>query len=86
MTEQVILGTNLPELIFVTDNKNLVVLEGHTRITAYFMAYLKGYREVLAKDFEVIVGYSENLSQWRYYPKSVNKAKPRRALSATPVI
>jgi hypothetical protein len=79
VTKQVNKGAVLPPLIFVTsNNKTLIVLEGHTRLTAYFMAYLTSGKDLISGGFEAIVGYSENLSDWRYYPR------PKQAYTALP--
>jgi hypothetical protein len=70
VTKKVNKGVALPTLIFVTaNNKTLVVLEGHTRLTAYFMAYLTSGTDLISEGFEAIVGFSENLTDWRYYPR-----------------
>ncbi|MDR9856211.1 hypothetical protein RJP21_21650 [Paenibacillus sp. VCA1] len=57
-------GESFPRLIFVSMNKNsrIVVLEGHARLTGYFLAL-----EYLPKKLEVIIGYSEGFKNWDLY-------------------
>ena len=57
-------GDKLPKLILISQNKTskLVVLEGHARLTAYSLA-----SECLPSENEVIVGFSENFSQYDNY-------------------
>jgi len=57
-------GAHFPPLICVaSDEKSpLVVLEGHTRLTAYLIA-----PECLPTELEVIVGFSEQITQWGCY-------------------
>jgi hypothetical protein len=57
-------GAQFPTLIFVGRNEEnyLVVLEGHTRLTAYLIA-----SECLPAELEVIVGFSEQITQWGCY-------------------
>ncbi|MFS8158790.1 MAG: hypothetical protein ACMG6E_00995 [Candidatus Roizmanbacteria bacterium] len=54
-------GVKFPEMILVsTDEKsNLVVLEGHLRITAYFLV-----PDYIPDGLEVIIGYSKDMSRW----------------------
>lgn len=57
-------GKNLPCMIFVAKNRKarLVVLEGHARLTAYFLE-----PEFIPKELEVIIGYSEKITNWGLY-------------------
>jgi hypothetical protein len=57
-------GVSFPELILVgTDEKSpLVVLEGHVRITAYFLR-----PEHMPSEMEVIVGLSKDMDKWSEY-------------------
>jgi hypothetical protein len=57
-------GKKLPYMIFVAKNENdaLVVLEGHTRLTAYFLDPL-----LIPSELEAIVGFSEELPSWVLY-------------------
>jgi hypothetical protein len=57
-------GASFPELILVdTDEKSpLVVLEGHVRITAYFLR-----PEYMPSEMEVIVGFSKDMDKWSEY-------------------
>lgn len=57
-------GVTFPELILVAVNEksNFVVLEGHLRITAYFLA-----PEFLPNKIEVIVGFSPKMQDWGSY-------------------
>ncbi len=57
-------GAQFPTLIFVgrDEESYLVVLEGHARLTAYLTA-----PECLPTELEVIVGFSEQITQWGCY-------------------
>lgn len=57
-------GAQFPTLIFIGHNEEnyLVVLEGHARLTAYLIA-----PECLPSELEVIVGFSEQITQWGCY-------------------
>lgn len=57
-------GIKFPPIILVAQNtdSDLVVLEGHQRITAYLMAY-----EYMRDELEVIIGYSEEIIRWGSY-------------------
>ena len=57
-------GVGFPEMILVAKNQSsdLVMLEGHKRITAFFLA-----PELIPNELEVIVGYSENMKAWGGY-------------------
>lgn len=57
-------GSQFPTLIFVGRNEESyhVVLEGHARLTAYLIA-----PECLPTELEVIVGFSEQITQWGCY-------------------
>lgn len=58
------IGVVFPELILVGKNRkdNLILLEGHTRATAYELA-----KDYLQDEIEIIVGYSEGLGSWSWY-------------------
>ena len=53
-----------PKMIFVAKNKKsrIVVLEGHARLTAYFLA-----SRYIPKEMEVIIGFSEKIINWDLY-------------------
>lgn len=57
-------GVSFPRLIFVSMNTNsrIVVLEGHARLTGYFLE-----PELIPETMEVIVGYSEDFKYWGLY-------------------
>lgn len=57
-------GTSFPTLILVGKDKesDLVILEGHQRITAYFLSY-----EDMPSRLEVIIGYSKDMDKWDSY-------------------
>ena len=57
-------GVRLPPLIVVGTGAGLplVLLEGHARLTAYFLAAEAAPPEVVA-----LVGWSPALPQWRFY-------------------
>jgi hypothetical protein len=57
-------GAQFPTLIFVgrDEESSFVVLEGHTRLTAYLIA-----PECLPAELEVIVGFSQQITQWGCY-------------------
>jgi hypothetical protein len=57
-------GGNFPELILVAQDKNsrLVVLEGHVRLTSYFLV-----PQYIPNELGVIIGFSEHMSQWIEY-------------------
>ncbi len=57
-------GVKMPELIFVGKNKEsqLVLLEGHVRLTSYFLAY-----NHIPEPLDCIVGFSPNISKWIFY-------------------
>jgi len=57
-------GVNLPEMILVSKDKHshLVVLEGHLRLSAYFLA-----PEFIPDEMNVLVGYSSDLGNWNSY-------------------
>jgi hypothetical protein len=57
-------GFRFPEIILVCkdENSDLVVLEGHQRITAYFL-----FPELMRDGLEVIVGLSHNMNAWGSY-------------------
>ena len=54
----------LPRMIFVSkdNNSKIVVLEGHARLTAFFLE-----SEVIPDKLEVIIGYSKNIENWDLY-------------------
>jgi len=53
-----------PKMIFVAKNKKsrIVVLEGHARLTAYFLE-----PKFIPKKLKVIIGYSEKIINWSLY-------------------
>jgi hypothetical protein len=57
-------GAQFPPLILVAKNVDtyLVVMEGHVRLTAYLIA-----PEYIPSELEVIIGYSEHLTDWGCY-------------------
>jgi len=57
-------GAVFSKLILVSKNKNndLILVEGHTRATAYELA-----KDFLQEEIEVIVGYSKDLESWVWY-------------------
>ncbi|QHW34019.1 hypothetical protein GZH47_26650 [Paenibacillus rhizovicinus] len=57
-------GKIFPRLILVSMNENsrVVVLEGHARLTAYYLD-----REYIPDELEVIIGFSEEFSGWGLY-------------------
>jgi hypothetical protein len=57
-------GVRLPTLILVGKSRAnpLVVLEGHMRITAMFLAF-----DCLPAELEVIVGFSQQIERWGCY-------------------
>ena len=54
-------GAKFPELILVGSepNSDLVVLEGHVRLTAYFLA-----PDLISQELSVIVGLSTEMRGW----------------------
>jgi hypothetical protein len=57
-------GARFPPLILVAKDVGapLVVMEGHARLTAYLIA-----PECIPTELEVIIGYSEQMTQWECY-------------------
>jgi hypothetical protein len=57
-------GAQFPTLILVAKDVNAyrVVMEGHVRLTAYLIA-----AEYLPSELEVILGYSEHITDWGCY-------------------
>jgi hypothetical protein len=57
-------GRKIPIMIFVAKNKQsrLVVLEGHARLTAYFLN-----EKYIPRNMEIIIGYSGKLVNWNLY-------------------
>ena len=57
-------GTTFPEFIFVgvDERSPLVVLEGHARLTGYFLV-----PELIPEEMEVIVGLSPYMAEWGVY-------------------
>jgi hypothetical protein len=57
-------GLKLPELILVSKSKedNLVLLEGHVRLTGYLLK-----PEYLPPELSAIVGCSERMDEWELY-------------------
>ena len=62
MAEAIRSNAQFPTLILVVKNHEspLVVLEGHMRVTTMFLAPERRLAEL-----EVIVGFSEQIEQWR---------------------
>lgn len=61
MAQEVARGARFPPLILVTTGlgENLVVLEGHARLTAFMLA-----RDRLPPELEVLVGSSPMMTRW----------------------
>lgn len=57
-------GAKFPEMILVAkdENSRLVVLEGHLRLTTYFLV-----QELIPEELEVIIGFSEDITSWGLY-------------------
>jgi hypothetical protein len=57
-------GKVFPRLIFVSINENsrVVVLEGHARLTAYYLD-----NDYIPDELEVIIGFSDKFSVWDLY-------------------
>jgi hypothetical protein len=57
-------GVAFPSMIFITKNihSDIIVLEGHQRITAHFLV-----PESLHDGLEVILGFSDSMDQWDGY-------------------
>ncbi|ULL16377.1 hypothetical protein DVH26_19150 [Paenibacillus sp. H1-7] len=57
-------GKTFPKMIFVSCNENsrIVALEGHARLTAYFID-----KEYIPPELEVIIGFSEDFAAWDLY-------------------
>jgi hypothetical protein len=57
-------GAQFPPLILVAKDTDayLIVMEGHVRLTAYLIA-----PEYIPSKLEVILGYSEQLTEWGCY-------------------
>ena len=57
-------GGNFPEMVLVAKNEDsqLIVLEGHLRLTAYSLA-----SDRIPKKLIAVVGFSENISNWGDY-------------------
>lgn len=57
-------GKVFPKLIFVSMNENsrVVVLEGHARLTAYYIE-----SDYIPDELEVIIGFSDKFSVWDLY-------------------
>jgi hypothetical protein len=57
-------GVPLPEIIVVSADKgiNLVLLEGHKRLTAYLFN-----PEFTPAELRVLVGFSPEFIEWRWY-------------------
>jgi hypothetical protein len=64
MARQVADGARFPPLILVTTGPGgeLVVLEGHSRLTAYMLA-----REHLPPELQVLLGSSPAMTCWGYW-------------------
>lgn len=57
-------GKVFPRLIFVSMNENsrVIVLEGHARLTAYYLD-----NDYIPDELEVIIGFSDKFSVWDLY-------------------
>jgi hypothetical protein len=57
-------GKAFPKMIFVSCNETsrIVVLEGHARLTAYFLD-----SQFIPPDIEVFIGYSDDFKKWNLY-------------------
>ncbi len=57
-------GKQFPMMIFVgkSESDNLVILEGHVRMTAYYLV-----PEYIPDEIEVVVGLSKNITDWGLY-------------------
>ncbi|MEK6951512.1 MAG: hypothetical protein AABX29_00700 [Nanoarchaeota archaeon] len=57
-------GKIFPYMILVSKNKKsrLVVLEGHARLTAYFLE-----QKYIPKQIEIIIGFSDKMIKWDLY-------------------
>ncbi len=57
-------GAKLPEMIIVGEDEHskLVVVEGHVRLTAYFLV-----PEMIQKETEAIIGFSKDIRNWGNY-------------------
>lgn len=57
-------GEGFPELILVSTDEqaDLVILEGHLRLTAYMLA-----PQYIPSKISVIIGYSKNFTKWDLY-------------------
>lgn len=64
MSSEIKQGKTYPRMIFVSCNENsrIVVLEGHVRLTAYFLD-----TQFIPEEMEVIIGYSEDFNNWNLY-------------------
>jgi len=64
ITSEIKKGKSFPYMIFVTKNKRsrLVVLEGHARLTAYFLE-----PKLIPETLKVIIGYSDKMTNWDLY-------------------
>lgn len=57
-------GKKMPLMIFIAQNKKsqIVILEGHARLTAYFLN-----EKYIPKEMKIIIGYSGKLTEWDLY-------------------
>ena len=57
-------GKSFPPVICVAQDvsSDAVILEGHARMTGYFLAY-----ERIPFELEIFMGFSSNISQWKLY-------------------
>jgi hypothetical protein len=64
VAESIKSGVKLPELIIVSEDEHskLVVVEGHVRLTSYFLI-----PEMIKEETEVIVGFSKDIRNWENY-------------------
>lgn len=64
MNHEIEMGKTYPKMIFVARNEKsrIVILEGHARMTAYFLK-----PQNIPEELEVIIGYSEGIANWGLY-------------------
>ncbi len=57
-------GKEFPTVILVgqDENSDLVILEGHLRMTAYYLA-----PETIPEELEIVIGFSKNTTDWGLY-------------------
>jgi hypothetical protein len=65
LAEGIRAGASLPQVILVgtSDHSPFVILEGHARLTSYFLV-----PELIPQQLRVVVGLSEHMGEWADYP------------------